>query len=80
MHELVDRCQADGETGLQPRSKRPRSNPNQTTRAVEDEIIALRKQLHDQGLDAGAATIATHLPRPGSATTYTMVAISPVPS
>ena len=63
VHELVGRYQADGDAGLQPRSRRPRSNPRQTPRAVEDEIVALRKDLLDQGLDAGAATIAAHLAR-----------------
>ena len=63
VHELVARYQADGDAGLQPRSRRPRSNPRQTPRAVEDEIVALRKDLLDQGLDAGAATIAAHLAR-----------------
>ena len=63
VHELVARYQADGDAGLQPRSRRPHSNPGQTPRAVEDEIVALRKDLHDQGLDAGAATIAAHLHR-----------------
>jgi transposase InsO family protein len=63
VHELVKRYQADGDAGLEPRSRRPRSNPARTPQAVEDEIVALRKDLLDQGLDAGAATIAAHLHR-----------------
>jgi hypothetical protein len=39
---LVQRFLADGEPGLQPRSRRPRSSPGRTARAVEDEIVALR--------------------------------------
>lgn len=63
VHELVARYQAEGDAGLEPRSRRPRSNPAQTPRAVEDAIVTLRKTLTDDGLDAGAATIAAHLHR-----------------
>jgi transposase len=63
VHELVRRYQAEGDAGLQPRSRRPRSNPAQTPRLVEDEIVTLCKTLTDQGLDAGAHTIAAHLHR-----------------
>jgi transposase InsO family protein len=63
VHELVKRYEACGEAGLEPRSRRPHTNPGQADRGLEDEIVALRKQLHDQGLDAGAATIAAHLHR-----------------
>ena len=63
VHELVRRYQTEGDAGLEPRSRRPRSNPNRTSHAVEDEIVTLRKDLVDQGLDAGAATIAVHLHR-----------------
>jgi transposase len=63
VHELVTRYQAEGDAGLEPRSRRPRSNPGKTPRAVEDDIVALRKQLLDDGLDAGAHTIAAHLHR-----------------
>jgi transposase InsO family protein len=58
---LVRRFEADGEAGLQPRSRRPRSSPQRAPAAVEEEIVELRKQLTEQGLDAGAATIAFHL-------------------
>lgn len=34
-----------GETALQLRSRRPHTSPNRTPRAVEDEIVALRKEL-----------------------------------
>src|SRR5689334_12136844 len=58
---LVQRFLAEGEPGLQPRSRRPRSSPGRTPQAVEDEIIALRKDLDRHGHEAGAATIAAHL-------------------
>jgi transposase InsO family protein len=58
---LVQRFLAEGEPGLQPRSRRPRHSPGRTAQAVEDEIIALRKELDRGGHEAGAATIAAHL-------------------
>src|SRR5712691_4293791 len=60
-HELVERFDAEGESGLEPRSRRPRESPLRTPEATEDEIVELRKELLDQGLDAGAHTIAYHL-------------------
>ena len=63
VHELVRRFDAEGEAGLEPRSRRPRGSPNRTPEALEDEIVALRKELADGGLDAGAHTIAVHLHR-----------------
>lgn len=61
IYTLLARYRADGEAGLEPRSRRPRTNPRQLDPTVEDRIIELRKQLTEQGLDAGAATIAAHL-------------------
>jgi transposase InsO family protein len=58
---LVQRFLAEGEPGLEPRSRRPRSSPGRTAQAVEDEIVALRKDLDRHGHEAGAATIAAHL-------------------
>jgi hypothetical protein len=45
---LVQRFLAEGEDGLQPRSRRPHRSPARTGQAVEDEIVALRKEL-DRG-------------------------------
>jgi hypothetical protein len=50
-----------GEAGLEARSRRPIRSPQQTPLDVEEEIVELRKTLADQGLDAGAHTIAFHL-------------------
>jgi transposase InsO family protein len=58
---LVQRFLTDGEAGLQPRSRRPHRSPGRTAQAVEDEIVALRKELDRDGHEAGAATIAAHL-------------------
>ena len=63
VHELVKRYEAEGEAGLEPRSRRPRGSPMRTPDVVEDQIVELRKTLADQGLDAGAHTIAFHLSR-----------------
>jgi len=63
VYELVRRFLADGEAGLEPRSRRPRTSPHRVPEASEQEIVELRKHLADQGLDAGAHTIAVHLER-----------------
>jgi hypothetical protein len=58
---LVQWFLAEGEPGLVPRTRRPRHSPGRTAQAVEDEIVALRKDLDRRGHEAGAATIAAHL-------------------
>jgi transposase InsO family protein len=60
---LVQRYLAEGDAGLVPRPRRPHRSPNQTPRAVEDEVIEIRKDLVRAGHEAGAATIAAHLER-----------------
>jgi transposase InsO family protein len=61
VYELVQRFDTEGEAGLEPRSRRPCTSPQQTPIQVEEEIVELRKALADEGLDAGAHTIAYHL-------------------
>lgn len=63
IYKLLARYRADGRAGLQPRSRRPRSSPGSIPAELEDEIVRLRKQLAEEGLDAGAATIHWHLTR-----------------
>jgi transposase InsO family protein len=63
VHELVRRYQADGDAGLESRSRRPRTSPHRICDGLEEEIVELRKHLADEGLDAGAHTIAVHLTR-----------------
>jgi transposase InsO family protein len=63
LYELIARYREHGEDGLRPRSKRPRSSPTRVAVAMEDEIVALRKSLVEDGLDAGAHTIQYHLLR-----------------
>ncbi len=61
LYELIARYRQLGDDGLTPRSRRPRSTPTRVAPAIEDEIIALRKELTDLGVDAGAHTIHYHL-------------------
>jgi transposase InsO family protein len=63
VHELGRRFQAEGEAGLEARSRRPWTSPHRVSAAVEQEIVELRKHLAEEGLDAGAHTIAAHLER-----------------
>ena len=63
VYEICRRYDAEGEAGLLPRSRRPHTSPARTPPEVEDEILELRKDLLDKGLDAGAHTIAAHLER-----------------
>ena len=58
---LVGRYRVGGDEGLEPRSKAPRCIPHRTSAELEDHIVVLRKELADQGLDAGAHTIHYHL-------------------
>jgi transposase InsO family protein len=59
--KMVARFREGGYEALQPRSRAPHRIPHRIPVDVEDEIIRWRKQLTDQGLDAGAATIHYHL-------------------
>jgi transposase InsO family protein len=61
IYTLLTRYRAEGEAGLEPRSRRPASNPRQLPPLAEERIVKLRKQLAEQGLDAGPHTIAFHL-------------------
>ena len=63
VQKLVARYQLEGAAAFEPHSRRPHSNPNRTPVEIEDAILALRKQLSEAGLDAGAETIAWHLRR-----------------
>ena len=63
VHELIQRYETEGRAGLQPRSRRPQRTTQATPRTVEDQVVALRKRLTEQGLDAGAETIAAYLGR-----------------
>ncbi len=69
IYRLLARYRSEGDAGLIPRSRRPRTSPNALGGELEEEIVLLRKQLTEEGLDAGAQTIHWHLeatPRPGA--------------
>ena len=63
LYKLIARYKAEGRAGLEPRSRRPKRSPTAVAAELEDEIVRLRKQLSEEGLDAGAATIHWHLSR-----------------
>src|SRR5580700_10901633 len=63
LYKRLARYRAEGEAGLEVRSKRPKRSPTRIADLYEDEIVALRKELADGGWDAGAVTIHTHLSR-----------------
>ncbi len=60
---LRRRFAVDGEAALEPGSRAPHQVANRTPASVEDEIVAMRKALVEEGLDAGPATIWFHLHR-----------------
>ncbi|MFC7592456.1 helix-turn-helix domain-containing protein [Nonomuraea antimicrobica] len=59
--KLVARYRAGGEVAFEPRSRRPRASPNAIDADAVESIVRLRKDLTEQGLDAGPDTIAWHL-------------------
>ncbi|HUE58383.1 MAG TPA: helix-turn-helix domain-containing protein, partial [Acidimicrobiales bacterium] len=63
LYELLARYRAGGAEALKPSSRRPLSSPGRIGPAIEEEIVALRKALAEEGLDAGAHTIHYHLSR-----------------
>jgi transposase InsO family protein len=62
-YKWVARYRAEGLDGLQDRSRRPVRTPHRLSAGVEDEVVRLRKELADAGLDHGASTIQWHLGR-----------------
>ena len=61
LHRLLARYREGGLDALEPRSRRPKTNPAATADAVRQRVIELRSQLTADGLDAGPVTIAWHL-------------------
>jgi transposase InsO family protein len=66
---LMARYGREGEAAFEPRSRRPRTCPGATPPAVVEQVLALRKHLSEQRLDAGAETIGWHLAHHHDATT-----------
>lgn len=65
VHELVRRFKLRGEAALVPASKAPLTNARSIASDLEEQIVAMRKELCDIGADAGAETIHWHLERQG---------------
>ncbi|ALE04610.1 transposase (plasmid) [Arthrobacter sp. ERGS1:01] len=65
VHVLLIRYAQGGEAGLEPRSRRPATNPAATPEEVRARIRELRDELAAAGLDAGAESIADRLGREG---------------
>ena len=65
LHKLLARYRAGGLDAVEPRSRRPRSNPAAVDATLRERIIHLRTHLTGQGLDAGPVTIAWHLEQEG---------------
>ena len=56
VYELLVRYQTEGEAAFEPRSRRPQVSPRATPPETVELVLRLRKQLGEQGLDAGADT------------------------
>jgi transposase InsO family protein len=64
-YKWVQRYRVGGFDGLEERSRRPHSSPMRVSAEIEDQVVRLRKELIDAGLDHGATTIQWHLGRLG---------------
>jgi transposase len=61
VHVLLARYRDSGLDAVEPRSHRPHSNPRQTPTELAERMVALRRELTGQGLDAGPVTLAARL-------------------
>jgi transposase InsO family protein len=59
--KLVARFREGGYDALAPRSKAAKRVANRSSDELEDRVVRLRKELSDEGFDAGAHTIHYHL-------------------
>ena len=62
---LQARYREGGINRLEPRSKRPRTNPRALNPSTVDRILKLRQDLTERGTNAGAHTIRWHLQQEG---------------
>jgi transposase InsO family protein len=60
-YDLRLRYAEEGEAALVPKARVANEIVNRCPADIEDEIVAKRKELDNDGLDSGAATIAFHL-------------------
>jgi transposase InsO family protein len=61
VYKLKARYQAEGDTALEPRSRRPRTSPGATPPETVELVLRLRKELARAGHDAGPDTLLWHL-------------------
>src|ERR687889_1108897 len=61
LYELLARYRAEGDAAFEPRSRRPHTSPRATPPDTVEQVLRLRKELSEAGLDAGADTIGWHL-------------------
>ena len=70
---LVARYRSGGYDAIAPRSKAAKKVANRSSTELEDRVVRIRKELSDDGFDAGAQTIHYHLslsdPSPPSVST-----------
>jgi transposase InsO family protein len=64
-HRLVARYKEGGLDAVEPRSRKPLSNPKATEDKVRDFIVRTRLELTAAGWDAGPVTIAWHFEQAG---------------
>jgi transposase InsO family protein len=55
------RYRAEGVVGLEDRSRAPKAPSGRTSGAVEDQVVAIRKRLAEEGLDHGPASVRDRL-------------------
>ena len=65
MYKIKRRWDADGDSGLLPRSRAARTIANRTDAVLASRIVELSKQLEKDGPDAGAESIAARPEREG---------------
>jgi transposase InsO family protein len=65
IYKLLQRYEQEGEAGLVPRSRRPKTSPTAISETLEDRIVEIRKELTDGGIDEGAESIQSQLEREG---------------
>jgi transposase len=65
VHRLLKRYREGGLEAVEPRSRRPASNPHAVADEVITAIVRLREQLTADGLDAGPLTLQWHLTQQG---------------
>src|SRR5260370_9380132 len=78
LFRLLARYRAGGYPALEPRSRRPKSSPRQTSPEIQQAIVDLRRGLVVARFLAGALTVAHHSRQPVY-TTPSPRTILPVP-